>query len=264
MNARQWVIRVTVLACLAGATRWTLGQNNSLLGSGRGNGTTGRGWATSRPAAADSGAGAFDTAVDARATLKADRPDPQPNGLLLRWSPLAIKSPDQEKIKVHDLVTIIVRESKIAKTDSKLESKKDWNLDSSLDEWIRFSNAHGLVPAQFSQGNPSAKFNFLNDYKGDGKYDRKDELTTRVTAQVIDVKPNGNLVLEATKQIMMDDDGYTISLTGECRAQDVTPDNTVLSTQIADPVIDVQHTGAVRDATRRGWIQRALDLLRLF
>ncbi len=165
---------------------------------------------------------------------------------------------------MHDLVTIIIRESKTAKTDSKLESKKDWKLDSSLDEWIRFSDAHGLVPAEFPAGTPAVLFKYNNDYQGDGKYNRKDELTTRVTARVIDVKPNGNLVLEATKQITMDDDGYTITLTGECRVDDVTADNTVLSTQVADPVIDVQHTGAVRDATRRGWIQRALDLIRLF
>ncbi len=263
MNALTRVMVITAFASLA-ITPATLGQNNSLLGSGRHNGGNGHGWATSRPAAADSGAGAFDTAVEVRATLKSDRPDTKSNALLLRWSPLAIPSPDPEKIKVHDLVTIIIRESKTAKTDSKLESKKDWKLDSSLDEWIRFSNAHGLVPAQFEQGNPSAAFKWNNDYQGDGKYDRKDELTTRVTARVIDVKPNGNLTLEATKQITMDDDGYTITLTGECRADDVTADNTVLSTQVADPVIDVQHTGAVRDATRRGWIQRALDLMRLF
>jgi flagellar L-ring protein precursor FlgH len=239
-------------------------QNNSLLGAGRRNGNTARGWATSRPAHPNDGTGAFDLAVEARATLKADRPDPKPNATLLQWSPLAVKSPDPQKIKVNDLVTIIVRESKTAKTDSKLESKKDWKLDSALDKWIRLSSEHGLVPAKFEAGNPAAAFGFANDYKGDGKYDRKDELVTRVTARVIDVKPNGNLALEATKEITMDEDGFTITLTGECRAADVTPDNTVLSTQIAEPVIDVQHKGAVRDATRRGWFQRALDTLRLF
>jgi len=71
-------------------------------------------------------------------------------------------------------------------------------------------------------------------------------------------------VLEATKVIDIDEEGYRISLTGTCRGQDVTPQNTLLSTQIADMVIDVKHNGAVRDATRRGWFQRGLDLLRPF
>lgn len=258
---RSWVIALSILGlCPALA----FAQNNSLLGAGRRNGNSGNHSPTSQPAAYEPTGGSFGMAMDARATLKADRPDPKPNAVLLRWSPMAVRGPDPEKIKVHDLVTIIVRESKTAKTDSKLESKKDWQLDSSLDKWIRLSNSHGLVPAKFEEGSPAAAFNFQNDYKGDGRYDRKDELVTRITARVIDVKPNGNLVLEATKEITMDDDGFTITLTGECRVTDVTPDNTVLSTQIADPVIDVQHKGAVRDATRRGWFQRALDTLRLF
>ncbi len=267
-----WYRRDSLGMLLGMATCWLLGacpdrvvaQNNSLLGAGGRSANGGGQPPVARTATAGDDADVFRGAADARAALHADRPEPRPNATLLRWSPLAVQSPDPEKIKVHDLVTIIIRESKTAKTDSKLESKRDWKLDSSLDKWIRLSDRNGLVPAEFEAGNPAAAFNFQNDYNGDGKYDRKDELVTRVTARVIDVKPNGNLVLEATKEINMDDEGYTITLTGECRAADVTADNTVLSTQIADPVILVQHTGAVRDATRRGWIMRALDLLRLF
>jgi flagellar L-ring protein precursor FlgH len=225
--------------------------------------------ATSQPSGAPTpqaapGLPAYPTENDLRKTT-ADRPlKPKTNEVLLRTSPFAVDVPETEKIKVHDQVTIIVRESKTATTDSKLESKKDWKLDSALEKFIRFSDKNGIVPAKFEQGTPAALFNYKNDYKGDGKYDRKDELTTRIQATVVDVKPNGTLVVEATKAIDIDEEGYRISLTGICRGQDVTPQNTVLSTQIADMVIDVKHNGAVRDATRRGWFQRALDFTRLF
>jgi flagellar L-ring protein precursor FlgH len=260
MSASRWNLVLLVLLSVPPA----LAQNNSLMGTGRRNGDEGLRGPTSRPAAPAAQGAPLDMALEARATLKADRPEPKPNATLLRWSPLGVKGPDPEKVKVNDLVTIIIREINTATTDSKLESKKDWKLDSALDKWIRLSDQHGLVPAKFEAGSPAATFNFNNDYKGDGKFDRKDELVTRVTARVIDVKPNGNLVLEATKEVVIDDEGYTVTLTGECRAADVTAENTVLSTQIADPVIDMQHRGAVRDATRRGWFQRMLDLIRLF
>ena len=259
-----WCIAAAVFVALALWGPTATAQNNSLLGGAHRGNRTAPGNPTSQPASSDAAPALLGTAAKARATLLADRPDSKPNAVLLRWSPLAVKSPDPEKIKVHDLITIIIRESKTATTDSKMESKKDWQLDSSLSKWIRLSDKHGIVPATFAEGNPAAAFDFKNDYKGDGKYDRKDELTTRITAQVIDVKPNGNLVLEATKEITIDDEGYTIKLTGECRSKDVTPDNTVLSTQIGSPIIDVQHTGAVRDATRRGWLMRALDLFHPF
>jgi flagellar L-ring protein precursor FlgH len=196
-------------------------------------------------------------AADARLATK-------PNAYLLRVSPFAVAAPEPEKIKVQDTITIIVSESKTATTDSKLESKKDWTLDTALKNWIRLSDKDGVVPEKFPHGNPQVTFNYNNDYKGDGTYDRKDSLTTRITATVIDVKPNGNLVLCATKKIESDDEGYTMTLTGVCRTKDVSPQNTVLSTQLADPEIIVKHCGATRDATQRGWVMRALDFLKPF
>jgi len=246
-----------VLLALAAST--AVAQNNSLFGGGRRGAGEGRPVATSQPAT-----GTWAGGQSARGTLNADRIAAKSNAALLRVSPIAIEVPDPDKIRVHDLVTIIIRESKTATTDSKMESKKDWTLESELAKWIRLSDKHGIVPAKLTQGNPAVAFDWKNDYSGDGKYDRRDELTTRITAQVIDVKPNGNLVLEATKQITIDDEGYTITLTGECRTKDIGADNTILSTQIAGPQINVQHTGAVRDATRRGWLMRGLDWLRPF
>jgi flagellar L-ring protein FlgH len=259
-----WWIAAAAFVALALWGPTAMAQNNSLLGGARRGLPAPGANPTSQPANPNAAPALLGAATNARATLHADRPELKPNAVLLRWSPLAVKSPDPEKIKTHDLITIIIRESKTATTNSKMESNKDWKLDSSLSKWIRLSDKHGIVPAKFEEGNPAAAFDFKNDYTGDGKYDRKDELTTRITAQVIDVKPNGNLVLEATKEITIDDEGYTIKLTGECRSKDVTPDNTVLSTQIGSPIIDVQHTGAVRDATRRGWLMRALDLFHPF
>jgi flagellar L-ring protein precursor FlgH len=235
-------------------------QSNSLLGAGpRANNTT----PPAGPPAAEAEAG-LAAGVSVRASFPLEHGAPKQNAVLLQMSPFAVPKPESIKIKVHDLITIIVRESKTATTDSKLESKKNWSLDSSLDKWIRLSDAHGIVPAKLEAGKPGVLFDFKNDYKGNGKYDRKDELTTRITATVIDVKPNGTLVLEAKKSIVIDEDGYTITLTGICRGADILPDNTVLSTQMAEPAINVQHCGAVRDATRRGWIMRGLDFLHPF
>ncbi len=224
--------------------------------------------ATTQPARAGGAAPAAVMAAPA-AVRPAERAAPRgararTNEVLLAASPIAVAPPDPEQIEVERLITIIVRESKTATSDSKLESKKDWSLDTALEKWIRYSDSDGIVPAKFTAGTPAVRFEHKDDYGTNGKYDRKDELTTRITARVIDVKPNGNLVLEARKSIRIDDEGYTITLTGVCRAEDVTPQNTVLSTQIADPEITVQHTGAVRDATRRGWAKRALDFLRPF
>ncbi len=78
------------------------------------------------------------------------------------------------------------------------------------------------------------------------------------------MKPNGVLVLEARARIEHDDELSTITLTGICRKEDVTADNTVLSTQIANKHTVVENSGALRATSTRGWIPKLLDLLRPF
>lgn len=250
-----WLAASAVLAWLLLCLPPAVAQNNSLFGARQAPAVP-----TSQPAGGMPPGAAFGI----RSAFAEIQPETRPNANLLRWSPYAVRLPEPEQIRVHDQLTIIIRESKSATSDSKLEQKKDWTHEWELSKWIKLSDKNGLVPALFEHGNPAVAFEYQNDYGGDGKYDRKDELTTRIQATVIDVKPNGVLVLEAKKSIEIDEEGYLISLTGNCRSTDVTPTNTILSTQIADLDIQVRHNGAVRDAARRGWLKRGLDFLRPF
>jgi flagellar L-ring protein precursor FlgH len=255
---RGWLLAVGALWGLAAWPVAAGAQSNSLF-NGRSKPAP-----ASQPAAVQPATAWHGTVPAALPTMQNDRLITRPNATLLRVSPLAVAPPEPEKIGVNSWITVVVLESKTATSGSQLESKKDWTFDTQLKQWVRLSDEHGVVPAKFEAGNPAAAWNLQNDYKGDGKYDRKDSLTTRIEARVVDVKPNGSLVLEARKQINGDDDGYTMILTGECRSQDVTAQNTILSTQVGELKIDVQHHGAVRDAARRGWAQKALDFLRPF
>ena len=169
--------------------------------------------------------------------------------------------PQPEKIGVGDLVTIIIREDKKFSITSKFESEKEWKLEAELKKWFRLDGLNKLLNQNFTGGTPGADFEFSNEYEGEGKVNRKDSLVTRIQARVIDVKPNGNLVLQARGMITFDNEVSVITLTGTVRNKDVTPDNTVLSTQLANKNISIQNTGAIRDGSRRGWIPRLLDAI---
>lgn len=258
-------VRLLVLSALLG---WLLlclpaavGQSNSLFGGRQRGVDRARQVPTSQPSRPQVVPGA---GLGIRRQIQEQQPKPKINAHLLRVSPYAVEAPEPEVIEVNDQVTIIIRETKSAKSDAKTEATKEWEHEWELSKWIKLSDKNGLIPALFEHGNPAVEFQHEDDYSGDGSYDRKDELTTRIQATVIDVKPNGTLVLEAAKTIEVDEERYTITVTGACRSIDVTPTNTILSTQIANLDIRVQHTGAIRDATRRGWFKRGLDLLRPF
>lgn len=183
------------------------------------------------------------------------------NSVLMSHSLIAVPPAEPAKIGVDDQITVIIREDKTATSNQKLDAEKDWNLDSELEKWFRLDPSHNLIAQNFAD-KPGAKFKFKNDYSGKASADRKDSLVTRIQAKVIDVKPNGVLVVEARKEVVIDEEGYIIKLIGECRSQDVTPTNTVLSTQLAGAKIDVQHSGALRDATKRGWLTKILDFVK--
>lgn len=162
-----------------------------------------------------------------------------------------------------DLVTIIIREQKKWEADSDLETKRKFDIKSELDAFLKHVDG-GIGAATFQRGKPNIDYLFNQKLKTEGDSQREDSLTTRLTARIIDVKPNGLLVLEGRAQITHDEEVSEITLTGTCRKEDVTADNTVLSTQIADKMLKVANEGALRAAASRGWITRFLDLIRPF
>jgi len=208
-----------------------------------------------RPAASEPvvGSGSFVVVAPRQESKPATR-------ALEQYSMIGIAPQPPRKFKVNDLITIIVRQQKSYEADGRLDNKNKWTLDGKLSDWFRFyDDLRHLGSDRLTNGQPGFKFDYKNDYKAESRNDREDRFSTRLTGRIIDVKPNGNLVLEATWHEQHDEEKFTITLTGTCRSEDVTPDNSILSTQIADLNLVEKNEGAVRDGTRRGWIPKILD-----
>jgi len=187
----------------------------------------------------------------------------QGNTVLEQNSLFGIEIQPPKEFKVHDILTIIVRHQKKFEADAELENKKDFEIKSELDAFFK-PTAGGLGAATFHRGKPNVDYSFGSRVKGEGDSKREDSFVTRISGTIVDVKPNGNLVIEATSRFRHEDEVAVVTLTGMCRGSDVTPDNTVLSTQVADLDIKVSNSGGVRDAATRGWITRLLDALKPF
>lgn len=195
-----------------------------------------------------------------RATLETPA-DPRQAGLK-DASFFYVPKPEPRTIKKHDLVTIIIREESESSHSGKTDTKKESSFDAAVEEWVSLNLANLSVQGGGIGGtSPSVKLNANREFKGDGSVDRTDSVTLRVQAEVLDVKPNDTLVVQARKRIKADDEELTVILTGICRAADITPDNTVLSTQLADLNVEKMAKGQVRDANKRGWLTKLLDVV---
>lgn len=177
---------------------------------------------------------------------------------------IAVPPVPARKFKTNDLVNIIVRQQKKYQADGKANSKDEWNIDGKLSEWFHLYEGNALGTAELRAGQPGFNFKSKNEYKKKADNEREDKFTTYLQATVIDVKPNGNLILEAKMEEQHDSEHFTITLTGTCRSEDVTPTNSVLSTQIANLVLVETNRGSVRDATKRGFFPRILDFVKPF
>jgi flagellar L-ring protein FlgH len=196
-----------------------------------------------------------------RATL-ATRPDPS-QAPLSAVSFFAVPEPEPRTVQKHDLVTIIVREQSEFSSEGSAEHRRQANLDARIEEMIRLNLAQ--VTVEPGDIDPLAiRANGARQFRGEGSIDRSDSLIARIQAEVVDVKPNGTLVLQARKRIRTDDEIQTLILTGICRAEDITADNTLLSTQLFDLDLEKHHKGGVRNSTRRGALGRLLDFINPF
>ena len=198
-----------------------------------------------------------------KATLAAP-PDPAqaPLGAV---SFFAVPEPEPRVIKKHDLVTVIIREESEFKSEGQTETKREAALDARISEFIKLNLPDfTLSPNGISGGPLAIRADGSREFNGEGTVDRSDSFTARVTAEVLDVKPNGTLVLQGRKSIVTDEEVQKFLITGTCRAEDVSADNTVLSTQLKDFDLRKTHKGNVRNATRKGWAGKLLDALNPF
>ena len=189
----------------------------------------------------------------------------EPSTALRGFSLFFVEPPRPTEFQIHDLVTIVVDESTRATSSQSLETEKTYSANGTLTD---FPDLQALL-REFAlrdgvENNVGLGIQYDNEFEGEGAYDRTDRLSVRITAVVIDVKPNGNLVLEARKEVAVDQERQSIIVTGTCRGVDVSTDNTVLSTQLADLRFEMRNEGEVRKAAKKGLIPRVLDALLAF
>ena len=191
--------------------------------------------------------------------------NPQPSQSLEGYSMFVITPPPPKRLALHDLVTIIVNETSRTTRTQSLETDKRYISTARL---ARFPSLSDLIEARLEAGDADnidlLDVNSRQRYIGDGEYERTDRVTARIQAEVIDIKPNGVLVLEARSSIQTDEEIQVFVLSGNCRSDDITDQNTIQSSQLHNLNIVTTNEGEVRKSAKKGLITRALEAIFAF
>ncbi len=182
-------------------------------------------------------------------------------------SMFAIAPAESRIFHEHDLIQIIVRESTAAKSRHETDTEKDVKFKGAVTQWPDLQLANllsGMLVAGSTENLPQVDLKFTKEFEGDGDYERRDDFTARLTSEVLQVLPNGNLILESRTRMKQDEEEFTLKVTGTCRPDDVTPANTILSSQLHDLKIEKITFGMLKRANEKGLFTQILDLLFAF
>lgn len=165
---------------------------------------------------------------------------------------------DTRAHRVGDALVIRISESADAQGTSSTNLKREGDSTTGVSSFL------GLVPA-LKRAYPGMDMEKLmafatkNAFAGEGDTTRKGQLTGNIAVRVAREMPNGDLYLEGTKVVLINNEEYHLYVSGLVRPTDINPDNSVASTRVADAQIEFTGRGDIADQQRKGWLARLID-----
>lgn len=164
------------------------------------------------------------------------------------WSDQASMFGDRKARAVGDSLTIIINESTSASRTGNSSNTKSGSTS---------MNAGTGLLTFIDDASTSSKDSFASE----GKINNTNKVTGRITVQVTAVKPNGNMVVAGTQVIKQNNDEQRITITGEVRPEDVSTDNLVLSSLVANAQVKIEGKGPISSKQRQGILTQLFNFL---
>jgi len=161
---------------------------------------------------------------------------------------------DKRAGAVGDILTIIIQENNTASKDNSTQTAKQSSIDAAIKTFFYSPDASGLLTHNGKM--PALQTDAKQSFQGSGKISNNEKVTARIAVRVVDVLPNGNLVIEGTRQIAFAGEAQDAVLRGMVRKEDITANNTIFSYNIADATIKYISKGTITDNTRKGWFTK--------
>jgi flagellar L-ring protein FlgH len=169
---------------------------------------------------------------------------------------------DKRATQIGDIITIVVSETSTASKNNETKTEKQSSLSAAIASFLYPPSASGLLTKKGQM--PAMSYNSDIKHDGGGSINNSETVVAKVAVRIVDVLPNHNFVVEGRRETAFSGEHQTIILRGTVRQDDVAPDNTVFSYNVADATIQIIGKGAVTDTQRKGWFTRIWDKLNPF
>jgi len=164
---------------------------------------------------------------------------------------------DKRARAVGDIITILVQENNTTSKQNSTQTSKSSSVDASLNTLL-YSPSASLFLTKGGQL-PAMKFGGSQSFDGGGKINNSESITARIAVRVVDVLPNGHMLIEGRRETTVSGEKQEAVLRGMVRSEDVAANNTVLSYNVADASIKFTGKGTISDNQRKGWLHRVWE-----
>jgi len=199
-------------------------------------------------------------AADATAPSSPSQGSPsRPRPMTLSEASWHYQPPEEPReLRLNDLIVVMVDEKTQVTSEGEMDRRKKADATYKLKDWIVLDGL-AVRPDPQSHGDPTIAGEMQSKYRAESELETRDSMKFRIACRVVDIRPNGTLLLEGRRQIQNNDESWEMWLMGSIRPEDVLPNNTVLSEHVAELRIIKREAGHVRDGYRRGFFMRFLD-----
>ena len=158
---------------------------------------------------------------------------------------------DRKATRVGDIINVILKERTTSSKKSNIGVVKDNDIA------VGGSTGNGVVfGTSPTSGNVTLSTDLVaeREFTGEAEADQSNQLSGNISVTVVDVYPNGTLLVRGEKWLTLNSGDEYIRLSGLIRPDDVSPENTIVSTKLANARITYSGTGAFADSQEMGWI----------
>jgi flagellar L-ring protein precursor FlgH len=155
-----------------------------------------------------------------------------------------------------DIITVIITEQSSASKQASTGTNRTTAVAAGMPNLVGLETT---AIKKYMDLNKLANADASSKYDGSGSTTRKDNLNATITARVIDVLANGNLLIEGRRNVIVNHEDQVIVLEGTVRPRDISAENFVNSSQIADARITYSGKGMVSDPQSQGWLMKVVN-----
>lgn len=156
-------------------------------------------------------------------------------------------------LEVQSIIQVLVDYRAVTESDGNSQTRRTGSYSAALTNWLRF-DGKSIKRAPQKDGDPTISGTLNSQMRTQNDMDQSEAVTFTMAATVVDIQPNGNLVIEGRSEIRINEEEWMVYISGIVPREAIGPDRVVRDSSIADKRIHKYERGMIHDGYARGWM----------